>query len=1789
MRKSIILLTILVLLSVSALGLPADNDYYWDGTWNFSYGGGIEGIGTKITVFGVGDSSCKCASDYIPVTGSTGYWYGYTVNTPGLDFIYEDCESLDTYTCNDYSGAGCADCSGYTGSTWDEISTECQGACMGMFAYCTTNNDGFNQTGIDCHLDLETGQLAHINTTNASLLACDEGGAVISSLGSSDASFGTNILTCTEPNDPPNITGIPDNFTYEDTLPWWEIDLWDYATDIQDTDNELSFSVSSQTNSGLISCSVRVDRYLNCSMPASDQSGFNDVTVQVEDHNGATDTDIVRISVLPVNDPPIIQNCANKSVSEDGNPADDWINLDICTSDVDNITAELTWTIFGQSNPGLINCVISSGHYIDCANPAANQTGENVLDVNVTDGDGWNTTQIKIEVTEENDNPFWSSYPLNHTIAEDSGNHDLVNLSEYSSDIDNSTDELTFVVSSENTGELECSIAGTNLTVDTVSDWNGVAVCGVQVYDGIGYSAEHLVYITVTEVNDPPSIYNCNNPVVNEDDYPPNHLVNLDSCTDDIDNSTDELFWDVMSQSNSSLIDCTVVDSYYLNCSAPAPDKVGVNTVNVSVTDGEYYGYTLINVTVADLNDIPFWGTDIPNQTIVEDSGLNNLINLSIYANDTDNVTEDFTFDITNEDTKEIDCGIIDQNLTATPAANFTGLASCNVRIYDQVNYSDSYTVYINVTNVNDAPFMDSLVLNQTTGKNGTHLLVTSSGAGDIDSPSYFMKCGSSSGNYDFCTGSIGSGERSCSFVTPWTDDSTHTIYCVLNDTQDISSEKTVIFNSDNTAPGSQTINNLEGDTVPKYWDTDDDSNTIVQLNLAESGMECRWSIFDIDYDSMDSSDSCSVAGTLASCNLSINGQTNKTERYVACRDIYGNGQNASENTDVVFGVDWTVPSVNDDNDGEIHLPGYNVTLTMRDKPEGTIITVDYCNDSSGTCSPYIEWTGTNGSQKTLTFMDRGLWYLRWNAVDDAGNLNNTKQTIVFINTLPSISAQDYDNQSGHSFTVEADISDSVGSSQSSNYSCTLYYKNSTGNYFNKNMELISGTATNGRYSSNISVNDGFYVFEEITTYINCTDGMEWDISTIDSNHIPNIFPIAPVVEISPQFPGVDADLFCNITVNSTDPDGDDVLGYHYEWHKDGISQGIYSDFLGSGNTTKGEKWRCYVTPYDAYENGTVSSDEVEVGNTAPRFRNDNHILNITWEEDTSYQNLNLSQHFYDIDGDNLTYHFTNINDITVQINHTSGKVIFIPDANFTGIRNISFNATDGVLWSGHSNVVILNVTNVNDAPYFDPPIGGLSGDENETFSHDIDATDIDPTSDNLTFYSNSTLFVINSSNGQFSFFANSSHVGHHSINFTVCDNNGECDEEIVDLEIINTINDVTFRVTDTLNGLPIDEVTVTGGSTCSGGCFFNHTLTVIEPVGPATYTFTKPGFSTEVANRNILNDTEINVSLYDVEPPVIIWQNVTTSLSNVSEGFMIDVSAKITDNVHVENVSFAYTLSMGRDETGTLYLSNKSEDIFEGSIGPFNETKFFMTSQMTAYDSYGNSDSDIYGDVWFIYQSGNATIYTGTGNNTSPMIDGIIPDQKRSFAQGPWSFDLSSYATDEQDDPSALEWSVVGVNDLFMEVSFNQTTDVITFTPMQNVSGMDRIVLVLTDSEGLVDTQEIVVSINRTLEFREGWNLFSVPIVENNSVEYLLAPLGNGNFGCGHDDVPPYDCVPADGDFEGNWTMLWTQDSSGNWIYFRPDVYYHYLDDQDVKKMEVDKGYWIEMTSPMTLTISYE
>jgi hypothetical protein len=91
-----------------------------------------------------------------------------------------------------------------------------------------------------------------------------------------------------------------------------------------------------------------------------------------------------------------------------------------------------------------------------------------------------------------------------------------------------------------------------------------------------------------------------------------------------------------------------------------------------------------------------------------------------------------------------------------------------------------------------------------------------------------------------------------------------------------------------------------------------------------------------------------------------------------------------------------------------------------------------------------------------------------------------------------------------------------------------------------------------------------------------------------------NTPPTTPEIEISPEEPIPLDDLVCNITVDSTDAEADEIT-YTWAWDVDGTDAGISEDTVGGDITEAGDVWTCMVTPSDGYESGEPATASVEI------------------------------------------------------------------------------------------------------------------------------------------------------------------------------------------------------------------------------------------------------------------------------------------------------------------------------------------------------------------------------------------------------------------------------------------------------------------------------------------------------------------------------------------------------------------------------------------------------------------
>lgn len=364
-----------------------------------------------------------------------------------------------------------------------------------------------------------------------------------------------------------------------------------------------------------------------------------------------------------------------------------------------------------------------------------------------------------------------------------------------------------------------------------------------------------------------------------------------------------------------------------------------------------------------------------------------------------------------------------------------------------------STQVCCDISYTNTAPSMTSVSDAPDPVKGGATMTLTPAGISDPESNSLTLYCSDNSlptsGN-DKCTGGTRTGGSPYSFTCTFaaeSDDTSHTVYCRVYDGEYYSSVVSTTYTTDSTRPAAVTITDVDGDSASPYWDTSNNSQTIIQTNRPDSGMLCRWSTTDQVYSAIDAGNECSVGVGSVSCNLGAVSQTSSTARYISCKDAVGNEQSTSQNTDVTFGVDWTEPTTSVSGYGSYYPPGHTVQFHENDNigTPSTILTW-HCEPTVG-CTPATPIDDL----ENVSFSARGTNYLRWYSKDAAQNQQPTQTVTVEINSLPvitnndmqyGIGGGDYTGKNGKRVYFYCDGTDANGAVDGNNgYSAKIWLK----------------------------------------------------------------------------------------------------------------------------------------------------------------------------------------------------------------------------------------------------------------------------------------------------------------------------------------------------------------------------------------------------------------------------------------------------------------------------------------------------------------------------------------------------------------------------------------------------------------------------------------------------------------------------------------------------------------------------------------------------------------------------
>ncbi len=367
---------------------------------------------------------------------------------------------------------------------------------------------------------------------------------------------------------PKLIKKLPDVILYEGTIKYNAFDLDEYFTDPDDDSIFFSYGYTH------LNININSDHSVDISAD-SEWTGSELVTFRARDPIGALAEDTIIVIVLPVNDPPIINNLPDFFIRFNH---DYRFDLTPYIYDNDNLTEELRIIVSDLEHIRLDtrNRLIILMNY-----PEEYLGRRETVRITVTDGLASAFDEISVTITDDFPPELINPIP-DIVFLEDTKLTNALDMNNYFLDVDG--DVLYYT-----TGNKLINVTiRENQYVDfsAQQNWFGSETMYFRATDPTGALQEDLILVTVLPVNDPPTIKPIPTQTGNESKR---WVLNLKDYITDIDDNITEL------------VICT--DSDYVVVSGStliflgSPDMP--EHVELTVSDGEYIVSTFIDI---DLN-----------------------------------------------------------------------------------------------------------------------------------------------------------------------------------------------------------------------------------------------------------------------------------------------------------------------------------------------------------------------------------------------------------------------------------------------------------------------------------------------------------------------------------------------------------------------------------------------------------------------------------------------------------------------------------------------------------------------------------------------------------------------------------------------------------------------------------------------------------------------------------------------------------------------------------------------------------------------------------------------------------------------------------------------------------------------------------------------------------------------------------------------------------------------------------------------------------------------------------
>jgi hypothetical protein len=324
--------------------------------------------------------------------------------------------------------------------------------------------------------------------------------------------------------------------------------------------------------------------------PMANASGTSTITVTVTDGGSLTATRSFVLTVTAVNDTPTISMISDQTTLEDTATGAIAFTVGDVETPVGSLTVTATSSNLGVVAAGGIALGGSEANRTITLTPVANASGTSTITVTVTDASGLTATRsFVLTVTAVNDAPTISTIS-DQTTLEDTATGAIAFTV---GDVETAAGLVTVTATSSNVGVVAAggialggSEANRTITLSPVANASGTSTITVTVTDASGLTATRSFVLTVTAVNDTPTISTISDQTTLEDTA----TGAIAFTVGDVETAAGSL----AVTATSSNVGVVAADGIALGGSganrmitlSPVANASGTSTITVTVTDG---------------------------------------------------------------------------------------------------------------------------------------------------------------------------------------------------------------------------------------------------------------------------------------------------------------------------------------------------------------------------------------------------------------------------------------------------------------------------------------------------------------------------------------------------------------------------------------------------------------------------------------------------------------------------------------------------------------------------------------------------------------------------------------------------------------------------------------------------------------------------------------------------------------------------------------------------------------------------------------------------------------------------------------------------------------------------------------------------------------------------------------------------------------------------------------------------------------------------------------------------